>query len=53
MPFLAALAEKTVDPGLISLIVYLLLMISNFKEGGPTLAIDYLVILFRRMETIY
>lgn len=53
VPFLAALAEKTVDAGLIALIVYLLLMVCSYREGGKSLAVDYLAIVFRRMETIY
>jgi hypothetical protein len=42
-----------VDAGLIALIVYLLLMVCSYREGGKSLAVDYLAIVFRRMETIY
>lgn len=53
IPFLAALAEKTVDADLIALIIYLLLMICSYKEGGKALVIDYLAIVLRRMDAIY
>lgn len=53
VPYLAALAEKTVDASLISTIVYLLLMVSQYREGGRAEAIGFLIIVFKRMEEIY
>ena len=53
LPFLAALAEKTVDPGLLSSTAYLLLMVTNYRPGGRTQAVDFLAVLFKRMQDIY
>ena len=37
--FLGSLAEKTVDADLLALIIYMLLMVCNFREKGRALAI--------------